>query len=401
MFNTTCIYGQQLQAFFADEFKIYVHEGGSRSSKSTSIIQFLLTWAEKQDSTKRVIIARKKNTWTRSTVLYDFIKFMKEVGIYTEENHNKAEGIIKYGNVEFWFGGLDDSQRLHGFTSDGFWINEANEATKEDFDQLEIRCSGFGILDYNPNIDDDHWIPASVIKRPDCKYIHSTMLHNPFIPEVVRKKILSFEPTDENYSRGTADKRKWIVYGLGLRAKIEGLIFDKWEICQSIPSSGVKRYGGIDFGYSNDVTAIGEVGISDSEIFIDEVCYRTHMLTSEIISVLKNNLPGRKIWADSADPRLIAEIFNAGISISAVKKGSGSISAGIDAIKSKKIFITERSINAINEFKNYTYKQDKTGKWLNEPIDDQNHICDAVRYVALMEILGRNRKKIDLKYIFY
>lgn len=401
MYTATKVFARHLIAYRSGKYNCYVHEGGARSSKTTSIIQFFIEWAKEQTKPRRVIISRKKNTWCRATVLYDFINVMKIAGCYKEENHNKSSGIIILGQVEFWFGGLDDPQRLHGFTSDAVWINEANEATKDDFDQLEMRCSGFMVLDYNPNIDDDHWIVTSVITRPDCKYVHSTVLDNQFAPPNVKAKILSYEPTDQNYANGTADKRKWSIYGLGLRAKIEGLIFENYSICDEIPIWVKKRFGGIDFGYTNDVTALVEVGFYENEIYIDEKCYLTQMLTNDIVKVIKSHSPYMKIWSESADPRLLDEIHRAGINIHPVVKGAGSITAGIDIMKTRKIFITERSVNAFHEFKNYTYAQDKNGKWLNEPIDDFNHIIDAVRYVCLMELLGKSRRQSNLDGLFF
>lgn len=401
MYAATEVFARQNIARKSGKYKVFVHEGGARSSKTTSIIQDLLEWAFYQKTKKRFIICRKKNTWCRSTVLYDFVSIMQAAGIYNEKAHNKNEGIIRYLNVEFWFGGLDDPQRFHGFTSDGFWINEANEATKNDFDQLEMRCEGDVYLDYNPNMADDHWIITSVLKRPDCKYIHSTVIMNPFAPENVRRKILSYEPTEENFRNGTADKNKWEIYGLGIRAKIEGLIFDNWELCREMPVWAKKRFQGIDFGYTQDPTAMGNIAIHGNEIYLDEFCYRTDMLTRDIIATLKRENKGEKIISESADPRLVDEIHLAGFNIHAVSKSPGSVMAGIDKIKSMKMYVTERSVNVIKELNNYKYAQDKNGKWLNEPIDDFNHFMDLTRYVVLMEVLGKNEKKKDISGIFH
>ena len=107
------------------------------------------------------------------------------------------------------------------------------EATKDDFDQLEQRCSEYGILDYNPTAE-EHWIYDNVCSREDCYFDHSTMLDNPFIPENMKRKILSYEPIEYNYANGTVDIRKWKIYGLGERAKIEGLIFT-YKIVPEIP----------------------------------------------------------------------------------------------------------------------------------------------------------------------
>jgi phage terminase large subunit len=376
-------------AYKTGKYSIYVLEGGSRSTKTISIIQFLLAYAEANIGTpKRIIISRAVGTWITGTVLNDFLNVVKDYGWYNNRNYNKTLKIYKQFDTEFWFVGLDDAQKLHGMSSDGFWVNEAIESDKDDIDQLEMRCTGFGILDYNPT-EEEHWIYDNVLTRSNVFFIHSTMLDNPFIPENSRLKILSYEPTEENYRSGTADKRKWEIYGLGKRAKIEGLVFENIEIVKEIPEYVTKRFTGIDFGYTHDPTAIGEVGIWGNELYIDELCYRTRMTIAEIIGTLKSVNNGRKIISESADPRLVDEIYNAGFNIHPVEKGKGSVEAGIEKMKAMKIHVTERSINAIKEFKNYTYQQDKNGKWLNLPIDDFNHIIDLVRYVVLMQVLGK------------
>lgn len=395
--EVTNVFHRLYEAYNAGKFNVYVMEGGSRSSKTYSIIQFWLAYAVSNiGKTKRVIVSRAVATWINGTVLNDFLNVVKAYGWYNNRNYNKTLRIYKLFDTEFWFVGLDDQQKLHGMSSDAFWINEAVESSKDDFDQIEMRCSGFGILDYNPS-EEEHWIYDNVIPREDACFIHSTMLDNTFLPENSRRKILSYEPTEENFKNGTADKRKWEIYGLGKRAKIEGLIFDNWQTIHAIPEWVRKRFTGLDFGYSNDVTAISETAIHDNALYIDELCYQTHLLTKGVIDKLKEVNNGRKIWSESADPRMVQEIYNAGFNIHAVDKsdreGKGSVRAGLDKMKTMRIFITENSINAIKEFKNYTYQQDKAGKWLNEPIDDFNHIIDGSRYVVLMELLGKNYRK--------
>jgi phage terminase large subunit len=161
----------------------------------------------------------------------------------------------------------------------------------------------------------------------------------------------------------------------------------------------LKVFFGMDFGFSNDVTAIVKtyLDLPNNEIYIDELCYKTQMLSTDIIKELNRHIISHEeIISESADPRLVKEIQLAGLNIHEVEKFKGSIIAGIDKMKTMKIFITERSVNAIREFKNYTYMQDRAGKFLNEPIDDYNHIIDAIRYVVLMKVLGRTHKKKDL-----
>ncbi|CAG5072891.1 hypothetical protein DYBT9623_04430 [Dyadobacter sp. CECT 9623] len=349
-----------------------------------------------QGKSRRVVVARLKGTWLAGTVYKDFIDVLKVYAIYNRRCENKTNKIYTMWGTEFWFVGLDDPQKIHGMQTDAFWINEAVEASKDSYDQLMQRCKGFAILDYNPS-EEEHWIYDSVCKREKSWYSHSTMLHNPLIPLNAKEQILSYEPTEENYRNGTVDKRKWLIYGLGKRAKIEGLVFEDWEIVKDIPS-GATMFQGLDFGYTNDPTALEDVGIwkGQNSLYIHELCYKTHMTTADIIKELKQVNKGRKIISESADPRMVDEIHNAGFNIHAIKKYPGSVVAGIDKMKSMKIYVTESSVNAIKELRNYTYQQDKNGKWLNEPIDDFNHILDGSRYVVLSELLGRREPKRNL-----
>lgn len=384
----TPIFFRANRAMASGRFNVLVFEGGSRSSKTFSLIQFFIVYAiENSYRQNRIVIARKKGTWVTPTVWTDFKNILLEYGLLGVCRVNNTLKTIQFYSTTFEFIGLDDTQRLHGLTTDIFWINEAMEASKDDFDQLEQRCSRFAILDYNPSAE-EHWIYDNVCPRQDCYFDHSTMLDNPFIPENMKRKILSYEPTEYNYAQGTADKRKWLIYGLGKRAKIEGLIFEDYTIIKEIPIWVKRRWYGLDFGYTNDPTACSENGYLDNAIYIEEKFYETNMLSSDIIKKFKF-LPRLKIWSESADPRLIAEIHNAGFNIQPVQKYQGSVKAGIDFMKSKKIYITENSINAKKELDNYTYQQDKNGKWLNEPIDDFNHILDGVRYCCMMELMGK------------
>jgi phage terminase large subunit len=202
---------------------------------------------------------------------------------------------------------------------------------------------------------------------------------------------------DEIESLRHKNESLWKIYGLGLQADIEGLIFKNVTIVDEIPAYVKKRWGAVDFGFTNDPTAICEVALLDNVIYVDEKCYRTQMLSSDIVRVLKLECSGLKIISESADPRLIQEIYRSGINIHPVKKFQGSVEAGITKMLEYEIRITKNSYNAIKEFKNYTYRQDREGKWLNEPIDAYNHAIDGIRYVIINEVLGGERKPINLK----
>lgn len=399
--SVTPVFERINKAVGLGKYNVFVLEGGSRSSKTHSLIQFFLFYAlTHRDKPLRIAVARKKGTWLYSTVWHDFKKIILQMDLSRFCHINNTIKVIKICTTTIEFLGLDDVQKLHGLTTDIFWINEAMEASKDDFDQLEQRTSMFSILDYNPSAE-EHWIYDNVCTRDDCYFDHSTMLDNPFIPENSRRKILSYEPTEENFNQGTADERKWKIYGLGQRAKIEGLIFPHFEIIPSIPENVDKRCYCIDYGFTNDPTACAEVGYFGNCIYIDEKFYETDLLTKDIIKRLKALQRERnlQIISESADPRLLAEIHQSGLPITPVNKYPGSIEAGIDFMKGCKIYITARSVNAKKELENYTYLQDKNGKWLNIPADEYNHLLDGVRYVCLEKILGHNQKQVNLSKV--
>ena len=375
----TPVYQKLDAAYRSGRYNVFVLEGGSRSSKTYSIIQFWIRYAlEHQDRTRRVIVSRLKATWITATVLKDFMDVLKDYGLYSSKQHNKSigAGVYTLYTTEFWFLGLDDEQRIHGMKSDAFWINEAVEASFDDYAQLMQRCSGFAILDYNPSYD-EHWIYDKICKREKTRYMHSTMLDNPLIPDNAKEQILSYEPTEYNIQHGTADKRKWQIYGLGKRASLEGLIYENWGYCKEIPKDIKKRGYGMDFGFSIDPTAIVDCAYDNrtNTLYLDEVCYRTHMESADIIRFYKN-IPSMKVMSESADPRLISEIRNSGVLIYAVQKGPGSLESSISVIKGYRMLVTERSVNLIRELKNYTWEFDeKTKRFINQPAKGQADHC--------------------------
>lgn len=148
----------------------------------------------------------------------------------------------------------------------------------------------------------------------------------------------------------------------------------------------------MDFGYTHDPTAIEEVWVHGDELWVDEIVYRTRMLTGEIIDALKRHRRERdrsfRIISESADPRLVDEIYGAGLDIHAVRKGAGSIQAGIAAMQGMRIKVTHRSADVIKEFRSYAWRRDKEGRWLNEPAGGWDYAIDGIRYVVLSEVLG-------------
>lgn len=385
--------------------KIIVLQGGSRTSKTWSVLQYFIELAWHFDEHPLTFrCGRQKMTWTKETILQDWDDMVNiyNLPIYPRHvNKNRDDQTYILNGHKFSFIGLDDPQKLHGMKQSYFWINEAVEAKRDDFDQLEQRTDFQGILDYNPKYE-RHWIYDHVKPRPDIGYIHSKLIEvdedgtmwktNPFVSNKIVNKILSYEPTETNRINGTADKNKWKIYGLGEPASIEGLIFDNVDYTQSFPDDCRWVVYGIDFGYSNDPTALIRVGYKDGQIYLDEVFYRRGLTSNDIGNLLDlNGLTSRDvIWADSASPMTIEELKRQGWNIKGARKGHDSIVEGIDFMKQYKLLITEKSMNFKVELENYTWTyEEKEDKFVNVPIDDFNDCWDAARYAITMKMKKR------------
>jgi phage terminase large subunit len=368
---------------------IISEQGSSRSAKTFNTLIRLIVYLL-ENPNNRLSIVRKTLPALKGSVLIDFKDIMNRMGIWEPKAFNKTELIYHFSNgswIEFF--STDDEQKIRGRKRDVLFANEANEISYLEWQQLIMRTTKFAVLDYNPSFSEDHWI-EQVNKDPDCHHFISTYKDNPFLEQKIIDDIEKLK--DKN-------KSLWTVYGLGLRAVIEGRIFDSYEIVEEIPRWVTKRWVGMDFGYTNDPTAIIDTAIHGDDLYMDEICYRTHMLTADIIRVLKRDCSGRVIISESADPRLIDEIHNAGFNIHPVEKYKGSVMAGITKMQEFHIKITRRSIHVKKELDNYVYDQDKDGRYLNEPVDEFNHAIDASRYVILEKVIGKNRKAANLKQL--
>lgn len=367
-------------------------QGSSRSAKTYNTVIWIVCQCLTVPKTT-VSICRSTLPSLKGSVLRDFIEVLQRIGKYSDKHYNKSDLIYTFPNgswVEFF--SCDNETKLRGRKRKILFVNEANELKYLEWQQLQLRTTQFSIIDYNPSFSDEHWI-CEVNKDPRTYHFISTYKDNPFLEQKVIDEIESLKR--KNFSL-------WQIYGLGLQAQVEGLVFRNVDVVERIPETGYRRrrFLGVDFGYTNDPTAIIDVLIEEESktLYLDELCYRTTMLTSDIIAELKPQ-GAVKVISESADPRLVQEIYRAGVNIHPVVKYSGSIEAGITKMQEYKLVITKRSTNVIKEFRNYTYQQDKEGKWLNTPIDVWNHAIDAIRYVVMSELLGGKRKAIDLKRV--
>lgn len=361
-------------------------QGSSRSSKTYNTVIWLCVYCY-QHPGSTVSVVRATLPAIKGSVLRDFKQILLDMGMWSDKAFNKSELIYTFPNgswVEFF--SCDNEQKLRGRKRKILYVNEGNELLFIEWQQLQMRTTMFTIVDYNPSFSDDHWL-CQLNKEEKTYHFITTYKDNPFLEQKVIDEIESLKEKNPSL---------WRVYGLGLQSQVEGLVFPSVEIVDKMPEDIKHQWVGIDLGFTNDPTAIVLVGNRDDRLYIDETAYATQMLSTDIIRVLKENHPRMQIISESADPRLIQEIYRAGIDIRPVQKFPGSIDAGIAKMQQYKICVTRRSINVIKEFKNYTYRQDKEGKWLNQPIDCYNHAIDAVRYVVMMKLLGGQRKGVDL-----
>ncbi|MCL3851423.1 phage terminase large subunit [Parabacteroides sp. GYB001] len=375
--QTTKIYAEVQGALNAG-YKIVSAQGSSRSSKTYNILIFLLVYVIQHPKCSLSIV-RKTLPALKGSVFRDFKEIMQDKFLmWDNRSMNKSDMVYTLPNGSFVeFFSTDDEQKIRGRKRNILYCNEGNEISFLEWQQLIMRTTDFSIIDYNPSFSDEHWL-CELNKDSRTYHFISTYKDNPFLEQTIIDEIESLEHKN---------KVLWTVYGLGLQAMAEGLVFPEFEIVDEFPANAKQVAAGLDFGYSSDPTAIVKCGILENRLYLDEQCYRTHMLTSEIIKELKKL--GLFVYADSADPRLIQEIANAGIIIFPADKYKGSVMGGLFKMMEYKLCVTRRSVNYIRELKNYVYEQNKDGKFINQPIDAYNHLIDGTRYYTIGKLLGK------------
>jgi phage terminase large subunit len=349
--------------------KIIVEQGGTRSGKTYNVLLWILGDYCNNNSDKTITIVRKTFPAVRGTVMRDFFDILKTYGLYYEELHSKSthEYILNGNRIEFI--SLDQPTKIRGRKRDLLFINEANELNFEDWQQLIFRTTERVIIDFNPS-EEFHWIYDKVLTRDDVDFFQTTYKDNPFLSKVIVDEIERLKDIDENY---------WRVYGLGERGKSRSLVYN-FTTTKEIPE-GAKLIGkGLDFGYSNDSTALVETFILGDNMYVRELLYRTGMTNQDIAKEFERLGLDRRdeVWCDSAEPKSIEEIHRMGWNVKPTQKGA--INIGIDMVRRYKLIATDGSINLIKELRNYKYIEDKNGQLTNKPIDAFNHTLDALRY---------------------
>lgn len=388
-----------------DKFIVLI-TGGRGSGKSFEVARFLerLTF----EKGRKILFTRYTMTSASKSIIPEVEDKIERDGTQDYFKVTKNLIINKYTGSELMFMGIltssgNQTAKLKSIQGVSVFVcDEAEEwRSEEDYDKMVLSIRTKGVQNmvivvmnpastshfvYQKYIKDTHRIevidgvPVQISTHPNVLHIHTTYLDN--LEYLSREFVQEIESIKAN----NPEKYQRIVIGKWSDMN-EGAIFKKYSIVDSIPHFVQKCGLGLDFGYTNDPTAGVFCGVHGNTLYLDEVCYSTHMGSGDIIKTLRQ-YSSFDITADSADPRLIDEIRAGGLRITPVVKGAGSIIAGINKMLEMDICITARSKNLKYELDNHCWAKDKDGQYTNEPIDADNHLIDAARYYVLRNILG-------------
>jgi phage terminase large subunit len=365
--------------------RIKVVAGGTSAGKTFGVIPILIDKAIRNPNLE-ISIVSESIPHLRRGALKDFLKIMMMLNRYRDNQFNKSTLKYTFTNgsyIEFF--STDQADKLRGARRTDLYINECNNVPFDAYQQLMVRTSGEVWLDYNPV--STFWVDREVLNGEDVSFITLTYKDNEALPESIIKEIekAKYKAKTSNYWANW-----WKVYGLGQTGSLEGVCIPDWQEIVLPMEARLLCYG-LDWGYSNDPSSlIAMYKYNDGYIF-DEVFYQKGLLNRDISNLLKTYDATEIIYADSAEPKSIAELNHYGHLVYPVKKGRDSINYGLSLINQNKIYITSRSKNLINELRNYIWMSDKQGNVLNKPIDSFNHAIDAMRYAITSQLSDPNK----------
>lgn len=319
----------------------------------------------------------------------DFKKIMQETNRWEDVNFNKSSKIYNFSNgsqIEFL---STDNMTSRGPRRDVLFVNEANGITYETFDQLATRTRDFVILDYNPSAK--FWAHEELVEgkqKDKTSFLTLTYLDNEALSKQERENIESRKPKENE-----EPSNWWIVYGLGQIGTLEGNIYQNWLAEKEIPDGFILKRRGVDFGFSNDPTAVVDVYENENkEIFVETMIYEKGLLTPELIEKMKR-LPETLAVCDNARPEIIAEMKRSGIRAIACDKTAGEKMNGkrynIELVQRRIVHYLKSDQDLEKEYLSYAWRKKRsTGEWLDEPEDGNDHDLDALSY-ALRDMAKR------------
>jgi len=344
--------------------------GGTSASKTISILLWLINRAGTNKETEKETLSVVSETMPhlKRGAIRDFLNIMQEHNAFDPKAWNKTDFIYTFPNgsiIEFF--SADIVGKVRGPRRDIIFINEANNVSYETYTQLEVRTKKIIWLDWNPV--SEFWWYTEVMGKMDCDFVTLTYRDN----EALDPKMV------EALEVRKGNKLWWRVYGEGMLGEAEGRIYKDWQQIDDIPHEArLERYG-LDFGYSNDPTAIVAIYYYNGGYIWDEIVY-TKQMSNKMIADVLNNIPRALVIADSAEPKSIDELKTYGINILPSQKGQGSVLQGIQYVQDQRISVTKRSLKIWWEYRNYLWMTDKDGIIINEPSPIFNHLMDAGRY---------------------
>lgn len=398
------------------EHSIFLITGGRASGKSYGVGTFIerLTFEYNKEKgiSHQILYTRYTMTSASISVIPELMEKiqMDETDAYFHKSMNDVVNTMTKSRI--MFRGIHTSsgnqtaklKSIQGITT--FIIDEGEEwLDEEGFEKIlfSIRTKGLRnrvIIIMNPS-DSNHWVyqkyiknsfkwveydgvPVQISTDPRVLHIHTTYLDNlENLSEEFLKEILAMKVNEP-------EKYAHIVMGKWADTA-EGAIYKHFGICDEFPAHAKKVGIGIDWGYTNDKTAITLCGIVGDMLYVKELLYETGLTSAQIIKFLRPYTEqGVFCYADSADPRLIDEINLGGVICYAVQKGPGSIVAGIDKIKTMKLMVTKDSLNLQAELRSYVWMKDRNGNYVNQPDPRcEDHLCDSFRYYCGAVLLGK------------
>lgn len=357
---------------YEEGYPIICNEGGSRSSKSYSVVQLLIHIAISNPNTRISMVSHSLPHIKRG-VYRDFKGIMEQWNIWDEKDFRYTDFIYTFKNgsyIELF--GLEDPDKAKGPARDILFVNEANLISKALFDQLLIRTTGQVFLDWNP-ADFISWV-YEVADNPKNKRIHSTYLNN--ISNLSDSQIRNIEQYKD-----LPDDFMWKVYGLGERGSAKEIIYTQWKQYDEAPNGDV--FYGLDFGYVHPA-ALVKVTHHEGQNYFEEIVYQSGLTLSDLSRLIKEKLPERAtIYADAAEPKSIEELYRQGFNIKPAQK---DVWAGIVKMKSYPINLHYNSKNLRREFMSYKWKKDKNDNVIEEPVKANDDLMDACRYAVFTHL---------------
>ncbi len=375
--------------------RFQVHEGGTRSGKTYSILTVLaeLCWTNKGQGLF-IDVTRVNGPAIEAGPLRDWRDILDRHGWLTEraQANPRLREYRMWGNTVSFFS-VDQAYKMRGRKRDVLFMNEANRFSYDAFQQLNMRTTGRVIMDYNPD-DVDHWLYDKVLTRANARLFHSTYRDNPFLPQSMVREIEAMKATDDWY---------WRVYGLGERAANPAQIYRAFTQVPALPEEVTDELGrtrppkplciGLDFGFSVDPTAAVALyegatrpGAPRPDVYVDQLLYQTGLTNPDLAALLREAMsardldPATPVVCDSADPKSIEELRRLGLNAWPSTKGADSVRQGIQLVQQFRLLVTQASGDWLKEAKAYKWTQDRNGRPLGKPVDAHNHLMDAMRY---------------------